>query len=99
MLEVLPVELFRGLTSYLSFLDKKALSIASRKCNAMTGVYKCSDPLTWLIHLCRSSAKLQGPLLDNPGPFGDLIFSLRDYLEYQNGTLISPKAEIEEPIQ
>ena len=98
MLEALPVELFRGIASYLSFLDRKALSITSQKCNAMTGVYKCPDPLTWLIYLRRSPAKLQGPLLDNPGLFGDLIFSLREYLEYQNGTLISPKAEIEELI-
>ena len=58
MLEALPVELFRGFTSYQSFLDKKALSIASQKCNAMTGVCKCPDHLTWLIHLCRSPAKL-----------------------------------------
>ena len=96
MLEALAVELFRGIASYLSFLDRKALSITSQKCNAMTGVYKRPDPLTWLIYLCRSPATLQGPLLENPGLFGDLIFSLRDYLEYQNGTLISPNAEIEE---
>ena len=96
MLEALPVELFRAIASYLSFLDKKALSIASRKCNAMTEVCRCPDHLTWLIHLCHSPARLQGPLLENPGLFGDLIFSLREYLEYQNGKLISLKAEIEE---
>ena len=62
----------------------------------MTGVCKFPDLLTWLIYLCRSPAKLQGLLLKNPGLLGDLIFSLREYLDYQNGTLISPKAEIEE---
>ena len=86
MLKDLPVELFYGVTSYLNFLDNKALSIASRKCNAMREVCKCPDHLTWLIHLCRSPAKLQGPLLENPGLFGALISSLREYLEYQNGT-------------
>ena len=96
MLEALPIELFREVTSYLRFLDKKALSIASRRCNAKTEISKCPDQLTWLIHLCRSPAKFQGPLLANPKLFRDLIFSLHSYLIYKSGRLISLKAEIEE---
>ena len=94
MLESLPVELFRETASYLKFLDKKALSVASKRCNAMTGICECPDRLTWLIHLCRCPTKLHGPLFENPKLFRDLIFRLN--LTYTNGRLISLKAEIED---
>ena len=94
MLESLPVELFRETASYLTFLDKKALSVASKRCNAMTGSCECPDRLTWLIHLCRCPTKLHGPVLENPKLFKDLIFSLN--LSCTNGRLIPSKAEIED---
>ena len=96
MLEALPVELFRELAGYLKFLDKKALSIASKRCHTMTGHFKCPDQLTWLIHLCRSPAKFHGPLFENPKVFRDLIFSVHGYLLYKYGRMIALKVDIED---
>lgn len=96
MLEALPVELFRELAGYLKFLDKKALSIASKRCHTMTGHFECPDQLTWLIHLCRSPAKFHAPLFENPKVFRDLIFSVHGYLLYKYGRMIALKVDIED---
>ena len=96
MLETLPVELFRELAGYLKFLDKKALSIASKRCHTMTGHFECPDHLTWLIHLCRSPAKFHGPLFENPKVFRDLVFSVHGYLLYKYGRMIALKVDIED---
>ncbi len=76
MLEALPVELFHNVASYLHFLDKKALSTASRRCNTKIGHFECPDQLTWLVHLCRCPANLHSPLFENPEAFRDLISSV-----------------------
>lgn len=96
MLEALPVELFREIASYLTFLDKKALSVASRKSHSMTGQFKCPNQLTWLIYLCRSPVKFHAPLFENPKIFRDLIFSVNSYLVYKYGNMIALKVGIEE---
>ena len=95
MLETLPIELFQEIASYLHFLDKKALSIASKKCNTMTGMCECPDQLTWLIHLCGSPARVHGPLCENPKVFRDLVFTLPHYLAKNLG-FISLQTKIEE---
>ncbi len=80
MLEALPVELFHNVASYLHFLDKKALSTASRRRNAKIGHFECPDQLTWLVHLCRCPANLHSPLFENPEAFRDLISSVNLYV-------------------
>ena len=79
LLEALPLELFREVSSYLHFLDKKALSIASKSCKAMTGDLKCPDLLTWFIYLWRSPAEHHGPLAQKCEVFGELIYNLQCY--------------------
>lgn len=98
MLEVLPVELFREITSCLTFLDKKALSITSKRCHTRAGHIECPDQLTWLIHLCRCPAKFHGPLFENPTVFRDLIFNVHGNLVYKYSPMIatSIKVDIEE---
>ena len=96
MLEVLPVELFREVTSYLTFLDKKALSITSKRCHTRTGHIECPDQLTWFIHLCRCPIKFHGPLFENPKVFRDLIFNVHGYLVYQYSPMMAIKVDIEE---
>ena len=96
MLDTLPVEMFGEVASYLKFLDKKALSLVSRRCYAMTGNNECPDHLTWLIHLCRSPEKLHGPLVKNPKILRDLVFDLHKYLFYKFRRLRHRKTEIEE---
>ena len=76
VLEALPVEIFREIASPLHFLDKKALSIASKRCRTMTGEFECPDQLTWFIYLCQSPKELHGPLYENPWYFRDLLFGL-----------------------
>lgn len=53
-LEKLPVELFRQVTSYLAFFDKKALQVASKQCYLLAGPFTCPDLLLWQLHCCRS---------------------------------------------
>ena len=53
-LERLPIELFRQITSYLAFFDKKAIQIASKKCYTLTGPFMCPHILLWMLHCCRS---------------------------------------------
>ena len=87
MLEALPVELFREVASYLTFLDKKTLSLASKKCHSKTGYFECPNLLTWLIHLCRCPVEFHGPLFANPRVFRDLIFNVHSYLVYKYGRM------------
>ena len=95
-LEALPVELFWEVTSYLHFLDKKALSIASTRCNAMTGKVKSPNVLTWFIHLCRSPARFHDLLLARKTElFGALIFRLHRYLTRRRARLELINADIE----
>ena len=54
-LEKLPVELFRQITSYLAFFDKKALQVTSKQCYLLAGPFTCPDLLLWQLHCCRSS--------------------------------------------
>lgn len=96
MLEILPVELFREISSYLTFLDKKALSIASKRCHTMTGHFECPDQLTWFIHLCRCPIKFHRPLLENPKVFRDVIFNVHGRLLYKYGRMIAIKVDTEE---
>ena len=98
LLEALPVEVFGEVVSNLKYLDKKALSLASRRCYAMTGNNQCPDHLTWLIHLCRSPAKSHGPLFEKPWLFRDVIIKQFRYLmyKYELRRPMSPIAEIEE---
>lgn len=96
MLEALPLELFRDIASYLTFLDKKALSTASRKCHFKTGDFECPNQLTWFIHLCRSPVKFHKPLFENPKVFRDLIFSVHSYLVCKYGRMMTLKVDIEE---
>ena len=96
MLECLPLELFLEVASYLTFIDKKAVSIASRRCHSMTGRFGCPNQLTWLIHLCRSPARFHEPLSENPKVFRDLIFSVHSYLVYKYGKMIALQMDIEE---
>ena len=53
-LERLPVEIFRQVTSYLAFFDKKALQVISKQCYLLAGPFTCPDPLLWQAHCCRS---------------------------------------------
>ena len=53
-LEQLPVELFRQITSYLAFFDKKAIQVTSKKCYTLTGPFMCPHILLWMLHCCRS---------------------------------------------
>ena len=53
-LEKLPVELFRQVTSYLAFFDKKAIQITSKQCYLLAGPFTCPDLLLWKLHCCRS---------------------------------------------
>lgn len=98
ILESLPVEVFDEVVSNLKYLDKKALSLASRRCYAMTGNNQCPDHLTWLIYLSRSPAKFHGPLFENTRLFRDVIIKQFRYLVYKHESRrpIVPKAEIEE---
>ena len=96
MPEALPVELFREVASYLTFLDKKALSIASRRCHTMTGRFECPDQLTWIIHLCRSPARFHRPVFENPMAFRELIFIVYYYLLNGHGKIGTRKVELEE---
>ena len=96
MLEALPVELFREVASYLDFLDKKALSIASNKCHTMNQHFRCPDQLTWLIYLCRSPAKFHGPLFENPKVFKDLIVSVYECLVNHLRRTVTLKVHVEE---
>lgn len=96
VLEALPVELFREVVSYLNFLDKKALSIASERCRTMTGHFECPDQLVWLIHLCRYPVELNGPLYEKSQVFRNLIFSVHGYLVHRYGRMITLKVDIEE---
>lgn len=50
----LPIELFRKVTGYLAFFDKKAVQITSKKCHLLTGPFICPDILLWRLHCCRS---------------------------------------------
>ena len=54
LLEQLPIELFRQITSYLAFFDKKALQATSKKCYTLTGPFMCPHILLWMLHCCRS---------------------------------------------
>ena len=53
-LENLPVELFRQVTSYLAFFDKKALQVTSKQCYLLAGPFTCPDLLLWKLHCCRA---------------------------------------------
>ena len=53
-LEKLPVEIFRQITSYLAFFDKKALQVTSKQCYLLASSFTCPDPLLWHFHCCRS---------------------------------------------
>ena len=53
-LEKLPVEIFRQITSYLAFFDKKALQVTSKQCYLLAGSFICPDLLLWQLHCCRS---------------------------------------------
>lgn len=53
-LEQLPVELFRQVTGYLAFFDKKAVQVTSKQCCSLTGHFICPDVLLWTLHCCRS---------------------------------------------
>ena len=53
-LEQLPIELFRQITSYLAFFDKKAIQITSKQCYTLTGPFMCPHILLWMLHCCRS---------------------------------------------
>lgn len=95
-LEALPVELFREVASYLKFLDKKALSGASKRCHTMAGHFECPDQLTWLIHLCCSPVKFHGPLFKNPKVFRDLIYNVYGYWALECGTMSALKVDTED---
>lgn len=98
ILEALPVEIFRKVVSNLIYLDKEALSLASRRCYAMTGNNQCPDHLTRLIHLCQSPAEFHGPLFENAELFRDVILKQYQYLmyKYEQQWPVSHKAEAEE---
>ena len=55
-LEQIPVELFRQVTGYLAFFDKKAVQVTSKACyNLMVNdPFVCPHILLWFLHLCRS---------------------------------------------
>ena len=53
-LEQLPIELFRQITSYLAFFDKKAIQVTSKKCYTLIGPVMCPHILLWMLHCCRS---------------------------------------------
>ena len=53
-LEHLPVELFRQVTGYLAFFDRKAIQVTSKQCYFLTGHFICPDALLWTLHCCRS---------------------------------------------
>ena len=96
MLEALPVELFHEIASYLTFPDKKALSIVSRRCHFMTGQFECPNQLAWFIHLCRSPVKFQGPLFENPMAFRGLTSSVYAHLVLRYRGTIAVKVDMEE---
>ena len=53
-LEQLPIELFRQITGYLAFFDKKAVQVTSKTCYSLTGPFMCPHVLLWVLHCCRS---------------------------------------------
>ena len=53
-IERLPIEIFRQITSYLAFFDKKAIQVTSKKCYTLTGPFLCPHILLWMLHCCRS---------------------------------------------
>lgn len=95
MLEALPVELFHEIASYLTFLDKKVLSIVSRRCHSRIGQFECPNQLTWLIHLCRSPAKFHEPLFEIPQAFKGLIYSVYASL-HKYGRMMALRIDMEE---
>ena len=76
-LENLPLEVFRGITSYLAFFDKKTLSCVSKQCHISVEVPTCPDRLSWLLFVCRlpPSHDLAKKLFQHPH---GLILLVRD---------------------
>ena len=76
VLEALPMELFGEIASYLSFLDKKTLSITSERCHAMIGRLECPDQMNWLLHQCPDQAIFHEPLSAKPQVLRSLVSSI-----------------------
>ena len=51
LINTLPVEIFKQITSYLNFPDKKSLQLASRRTNWLVGNVECRSAREWLWHL------------------------------------------------
>lgn len=73
-LEKLPTEIFQQIIGYLAFIDKKALSLASRRCHALVGQIECPDKVSWIIHVCHfPRSSIGNELILHPEPIERLL--------------------------